>query len=120
MSEIFKIYQQQNNDVIDKIIVFIGDLYVDDIDNLFTNESTNDIFKDVFSDHEMKNITDNNILVTFTKQRLYLDDSIEIEDWYTENLSSNEVDDALDKITDLLGATEWEWYHGTNGIRFQF
>jgi len=50
----------------------------------------------------------------------YLDDSIEIEDWYTENLSSNEVDDALDKITDLLGATEWEFYHGTNGIRFQF
>jgi len=50
----------------------------------------------------------------------YLDDSIEIEDWYTENLSSNQVDDALDKITDLLGATEWEFYHGTNGIRFQF
>jgi hypothetical protein len=50
----------------------------------------------------------------------YLDDSIEIEEWYTEYLSNNEVEDSLDKITDLLGATEWEWYHGTNGIRFQF
>ena len=50
----------------------------------------------------------------------YLDDSIEIEDWYTEYLSNNEVEDYLDEITDLLGATEWEWYHGTNGIRFQF
>lgn len=50
----------------------------------------------------------------------YLDDSIEIDDWYTEYLSNNEVEDYLDEITDLLGATEWEWYHGTNGIRFYF
>lgn len=50
----------------------------------------------------------------------YLDDSIEIGDWYTEYLSNNEVEDYLDEITDLLGATEWEWYHGTNGIRFYF
>ena len=50
----------------------------------------------------------------------YLDDSIEIEDWYTEYSSNNQVEDSLDRITDLLGATEWEWYHGTNGIRFQF
>jgi hypothetical protein len=73
-------------------------------------------------------IPTNRIVSVFDKEGIeikkqdirYLDDSIEIEDWYTENLSSNEVDDALDKITDLLGATEWEWYHGTNGIRFQF
>ncbi len=73
-------------------------------------------------------IPTNILLRTFKKEGIeiekqdisYLDDSIEIEDWYTENLSSNEVDDALDKITDLLGATEWEFYHGTNGIRFQF
>ena len=77
MSEIFKLYQQQNIDVIGKIIVYIGDLYVDDIDTLFVSEPDNDIFKDIFSEHEMKNIMDNNIPVTFTKQRLYLDDSIE-------------------------------------------
>ena len=73
-------------------------------------------------------IPTNILLRTFKKEGIeiekqdirYLDDSIEIEDWYTENLSSNEVDDALDKITELLGATEWEFYHGTNGIRFQF
>lgn len=73
-------------------------------------------------------IPTNILLRTFKKEGIeiekqdisYLDDSIEIEDWYTENLSSNQVDDALDKITDLLGATEWEFYHGTNGIRFQF
>jgi hypothetical protein len=70
----------------------------------------------------------NTILRAFKKEGIeigkrdisYLDDSIEIEDWYTEYLSNNKVEDSLDKITDLLGATEWEWYHGTNGIRFQF
>ena len=73
-------------------------------------------------------IPTNTILRVFKKEGIeiekqdikHLDDSIEIEDWYTEYLSNNEVEDSLDKITDLLGATEWEWYHGTNGIRFYF
>lgn len=73
-------------------------------------------------------IPTNTILRAFKKEGIdiekqdikHLDDSIEIEDWYTEYLSNNEVEDALDELTDLLGATEWEWYHGTNGIRFQF
>jgi hypothetical protein len=73
-------------------------------------------------------IPTNTILRAFKKEGIeiekqdikHLDDSIEIEDWYTEYLSNNQVEDSLDKITDLLGATEWEWYHGTNGIRFQF
>jgi hypothetical protein len=73
-------------------------------------------------------IPTNTILRTFKKEGIeikkqdikHLDDSIEIEYWYTEYLSNNQVEDSLDKITDLLGATEWEWYHGTNGIRFQF
>jgi hypothetical protein len=73
-------------------------------------------------------IPTNRILRAFEKEGIeikkqdirYLDDSIEIDDWYTGYLSNNEVEDSLDKITDLLGATEWEWYHGTNGIRFYF
>lgn len=73
-------------------------------------------------------IPTNRILIAFEHGRIevkkqdirYLDDSIEIDDWYAGYLSNNEVEDYLDKITDLLGATEWEWYHGTNGIRFYF
>jgi hypothetical protein len=49
-----------------------------------------------------------------------LDDSIEIDEWYSEYLSYNEVEESLDKITDYLGATEWEWYNGKNSIRFYF
>ena len=73
-------------------------------------------------------IPTNRILRAFEKEGIdikkqdirYLDDSIEIDDWYTEYLSNNEVEDSLDEITNLLGGSEWQWYHGTNGIRFYF
>ena len=50
----------------------------------------------------------------------YLDDSIEIDDWYSDHLDYKEVEENLDELTDLLGASEWEWYDGKNTIRLHF
>jgi hypothetical protein len=50
----------------------------------------------------------------------YLDDSIEIDDWYSETLYSNQVEEILDEITEILGASEWRWKHGKNTIVFNF
>ena len=50
----------------------------------------------------------------------YLDNSIEFDDWYSDHLDYKEVEENLDELTDLLGATEWEWYHGKNSIRLHF
>lgn len=54
------------------------------------------------------------------KNTTYLDNSIEINDWDSESLNYRGVEDVLDDITDLLGATKWEWYNGKIGIRFHF
>jgi hypothetical protein len=50
------------------------------------------------------------------KTTRYLDNSIEINDWYSETLYTNKVEDVLDNITSELGATEWEWKNGKNTI----
>jgi hypothetical protein len=50
----------------------------------------------------------------------YLDDSIEIDDWYSEFLDYRGVEDVLDKVTEILGATEWEWKQAKNVIVFNF
>ena len=50
----------------------------------------------------------------------YLDNSIEFDDWYSDHLDYKEVEENLDELTDLLGATEWEWYHCKNSIRLHF
>ena len=74
------------------------------------------------------NIPSTRIVNSFKKEGIsieekyisYLDDSIEIDEWYSEYLSINEIEDSLDTITDLLGGSEWEWYNGKNSIRFYF
>ena len=50
----------------------------------------------------------------------YLDDSIEIDDWYSESLDYRGVEDALDEVTEILGASEWEWRQARNIIVFNF
>ena len=50
----------------------------------------------------------------------YLDNSIEIDDWYSESLDYRGVEDALDEVTEILGASEWEWKHARNVIVFNF
>ena len=77
MSEIIKIYQQTNIGQYSKIIVFYGDSYTDEISDIFLKDPTSEIFKEVFSKHEIQLIRDQGIDVVFTKQRIYLDDSIE-------------------------------------------
>lgn len=54
------------------------------------------------------------------KNTLYLDNSIEIDDWYSESLDFRGVEDVLDEVTDILGASEWEWKHARNVIVFNF
>ena len=55
------------------------------------------------------------------KHTSYLDNSIEFDEWYSLHSEDyREIEENLDKITDLLGATEWEWYHGKNSIRLYF
>jgi hypothetical protein len=54
------------------------------------------------------------------KSTQYLDNSIEIDDWYSQSQDFRGVEEALDKITEILGATEWEWKHGRNVIVLNF
>jgi hypothetical protein len=54
------------------------------------------------------------------KHTRYLDNSIEFDEWYSDHLDYRECEENLDKITVILGATEWEWYNGKNSIRLHF
>ena len=54
------------------------------------------------------------------KSTQYLDNSIEIDDWYSQSQDFRGVEEALDKVTEILGATEWEWKHGRNVIVLNF
>jgi hypothetical protein len=54
------------------------------------------------------------------KNTRYLDNSIEIDDWYSQSQDFRGVEEALDKITEILGATEWEWKNGRNLIVLNF
>ena len=92
MTEVIKIYQQINIENNHKITVFFGDSYKDTMNELFKKEPTNEIFKDVFSEYELKIITEQNINVVFTMQRIYLDDSI-------ETIKKKIMSEAPDEIT---------------------
>ena len=54
------------------------------------------------------------------KSTRYLDNSIEIDDWYSQSQDFRGVEEALDKVTEILGSTEWEWKHGRNVIVLNF
>jgi hypothetical protein len=69
---------------------------------------------------KLQRILDQKDIEIEEKNTLYLDDSIEIDDWYSEFLDYRGVEDALDEVTEILGASEWEWKHAKNVIVFNF
>ena len=113
MDDIIKIYQQIDNVKYDKIIVFFGKSHDDKINELFVTEPTNEIFKDVFSEYELKMITDQKIQVTFTNQRIYSDDTIDtikkkILSEYPNDLAYENIYIYTKQITDLNNITIYE------------
>lgn len=54
------------------------------------------------------------------KNTRYLDNSIEIDAWYSETLQRNQIEEVIDQVTTKLGAVDWEWTRGWNGIIFHF
>ncbi len=54
------------------------------------------------------------------KYTSYLDNSIEIVNWDSQSLDYRGVEDALDKITNIIGASEWQWKQARNIIVFFF
>ena len=83
MSEIFKLYYNNNN-TIANIYIFVGDyLYqskkkIDDIKDLFINNPQDTIFNEIFNKLELENIIKNKTPVEFIDDIIYQDDSIEI------------------------------------------
>ena len=67
-----------HSDTIEKITVYFGSKnYVNNLNDIFKNNMDDSLFKGVFSEDEMKQITRDNIPVIFIDQSIYLDDSIE-------------------------------------------
>jgi hypothetical protein len=69
---------------------------------------------------KLQRIMDQKDIEIEEKNTLYLDNSIEIDDWYSESLDYGGVEDALDEIAEILGASEWEWKQARNIIVFNF
>jgi hypothetical protein len=69
---------------------------------------------------KLQRILDQKDIEIEEKNTLYLDNSIEIDDWYSESLDYGGVEDALDEIAEILGASEWEWKQARNIIVFNF
>ena len=69
---------------------------------------------------KLQRILDQKDIEIEQKNTRYLDNSIEIDDWYSESLDYRGVEDALDEVTEILGASEWEWKHARNVIVFNF
>ena len=84
MNDIFKlIYLDQDN--IKKLIVFLGDTSVgidtdisnSNIDELFVKDSENSLFKGLFSKDQLDMVISQKVDVHFSKQIIYIDDTIE-------------------------------------------
>ena len=79
MNDIYKVIKLYENNS-KEIIAFIGDNILDTVDNInkqFSENTSAPIFDGIFSDEELTMITDEKIKVTFSKQLLYIDDTIE-------------------------------------------
>ena len=59
------------------MIVFFGDKGGTNVNKLFAKDKVNDLFEGLFSKDQMDMIIKDNIDVTFSKQSLYIDDTIE-------------------------------------------
>lgn len=69
---------------------------------------------------KLQRILDQKDIEIEQKNTRYLDNSIEIDDWYSESLDFRGVEDVLDEVTEILGASEWEWKQARNIIVFFF
>ena len=82
MSEIYKICYIVDNKI-EKIYVFFGHRHLTDgrhkiePKDLFKKEPENPVFAHIFSEDEMKNISENSIDVIFSDEMLHLDDTVE-------------------------------------------
>ena len=77
MNEIYKVCELNNDDTINKFIVFFGNSDID-LNKLFSEDPNNSIFKEIFSKSQIDNIVTKNIPIIFSNQTIYLDDSIQI------------------------------------------
>ena len=76
MSDIFKlIYLDQTNNK--NMTVFLGDDGDVDINEMFIKDKENVLFQGLFSKDQLDTIVKDNIKVTFSKQKIYIDDTIE-------------------------------------------
>ena len=78
MTDIIKVYNLTDKDIVKNITVYMGSSrYQENISELFKENRSSDLFKDVFSEDEMKSIENKSIPVIFTDQFIYSDDTIE-------------------------------------------
>ena len=74
---IFKVNKLTDKDVTDTIYVFNGSLETDeDLNELFDDDPTNKIFKNIFDADELEYIKQNKVEVIFVNKSIHIDDSI--------------------------------------------
>ena len=79
MNDFYKLIELYKNNK-KKMTVFIGDTINDNIESInsrFKKEPKSKIFDGIFSDEELNTIMNENINVLFSKQMIYIDDTIE-------------------------------------------
>ena len=104
MSDIFKvIYLDQTNNK--NMTVFFGDKGEIDVGELFTDDRDNALFQGLFSKDQLDMIVTENIGVTFSKQKLYIDDTIEtvkkkmIISFNEETVSTRSGEKKIDEVS---------------------
>ena len=95
MSDIYKIYELNESNIVSKITVFYGESELD-INDLFIKDPNNSLFKDVFSKYQLDQISKEKTSVLFTRQFIYLDDSIQtiklkLINAYSNNIAFEEI-----------------------------
>ena len=84
---IFKVNLLTNKDTINKIIVFCGSLNINidtntnieknkNIENLFIENPRNELFVNIFTENELKEILDKNIVIVWVNENIHIDDNI--------------------------------------------
>ena len=79
MNDFYKLIELYKNNE-KQMTVFIGDTINDNIESInstFEKEPKSKIFEGIFSDEELNTIMNENINVKFSKQIIYIDDTIE-------------------------------------------
>ena len=78
MTDIIKVYYLTDYDTVKNITVYMGSSrYQENMSELFKENQRDEIFKDVFSEDELKSIETKSTSVIFIDQIIYSDDTIE-------------------------------------------